>query len=85
VALLLDTGILYSRYDCSDAWHRRAVAVVQTEKGELIVPSPVVPEVDHLLGRRLGAKARQVSYRALADGDFLVVDLPASGMGESPS
>jgi uncharacterized protein len=74
--VLLDTGILYAYYDRSDAWHARAVAVVRHEAGGLIVPAPVIPEVDHLLGRRLGAKARQVFYRGLIDGDYVVSDLP---------
>jgi predicted nucleic acid-binding protein len=76
VAVLLDTGILYAYYDRSDAWHARAKAVIQAEAGGLIVPAPVVPEVDHLLGHRLGAKARQVFYRGLIDGDYVVSDLP---------
>ena len=74
--ILLDTGILYAYYDRSDSWHRRAVTVVRAEEGGLIVPAPVVPEVDHLLGHRLGAKARHVFYRGLSEGYFVVADLP---------
>jgi predicted nucleic acid-binding protein len=36
----------------------------------------VIPEVDHLLGHRLGAKARQAFYKGLVDGDYLVADVP---------
>ena len=76
MAVLLDTGILYAYYDRSDAWHRRAVALVRAEEGGLIVPAPVVPEVDHLLGRRLGARARLVFYKGLSEGHYFVADLP---------
>jgi predicted nucleic acid-binding protein len=76
VPVLLDTGILYAYYDRSDAWHSRAKAVIHAETLGLIVPAPVVPEVDHLLGHRLGAKAREVFYRGLAEGDYVVADLP---------
>ncbi len=76
MAVLLDTGILYAYYDSSDAWHQRAVAVTQAEEGELIVPAPVIPEVDLLLGRELGAKARLVFYQGLAEGYYFVADLP---------
>ncbi len=79
MSILLDTGILYAYYDRSDAWHGRAVAVIQAEAAGLIVPAPVVPEVDHLLGHRLGAKARQAFYSGLADGDYDVADLPHEG------
>ncbi len=74
--VLLDTGVLYAYYDRSDAWHARALKLLRAESGSLIVPAPVIPEVDHLLGHRLGAKARQVFYRGLADGDYVVHDLP---------
>jgi predicted nucleic acid-binding protein len=76
VPILLDTGILYAYYDRSDSWHARALALVRAESRGLIVPAAVVPEVDHLLGHRLGAKARQVFYRGLADGDYTIADLP---------
>lgn len=74
--VLLDTGILYAYYDRSDAWHRRAVGVLRAEDGGLVVPSPVLPEVDHLLGVRLGVKARLVFYDGLVEGHYFVADLP---------
>lgn len=74
--VLLDTGIVYAYYDRSDAWHARATALVRADTGGLIVPAPVIPEVDHLLGHRLGAKARQAFYRGLAEGAWLIADLP---------
>lgn len=74
--VLLDTGILYAYYDRSDEWHTRALKVMRAEEGGLVVPSPVIPEVDHLLGRRLGAPARFLFYRGLSEGSFFVVDLP---------
>ncbi len=75
-SVLLDAGILYAYYDRSDDWHARALGVLRQEAGGLVVPAPVIPEVDHLLVRRLGPKAQQVFYRALADGDYIVADLP---------
>jgi predicted nucleic acid-binding protein len=79
VSVLLDTGILYATYDRRDFWHARAIELVQTEPGDLIVPSPVIPEVDHLLGHRLGSGAREAFYRALAEGPYNVVNLPPEG------
>ena len=76
MAVLLDTGILYAYYDRSDAWHKRALALLLAEEGSLVVPSPVVPEVDHLLGLRLGARARRVFYEGLAGSHYFVADLP---------
>jgi uncharacterized protein len=76
MAVVLDTGILYAYYDRSDAWHDRALAVVSAEQSSLIVPSAVIPEVDHLVGMRLGQAARLVLYQGLADGSYFVADLP---------
>jgi predicted nucleic acid-binding protein len=76
VPVLLDTGVLYAYYDRSDQWHRRAVGVIRANAGGLIVPAPVIAEVDHLVGHRLGAKARQAFYRGLSDGAYLIADVP---------
>jgi predicted nucleic acid-binding protein len=76
MAVILDTGIVFAYYDRSDSWHRRAVDLIDAEEGELIVPAPVIPELDHLLGRFLGRKARAVLYRALSEGYFFVADVP---------
>jgi predicted nucleic acid-binding protein len=76
VSVLLDTGIVYAYYDRSDAWHQRARALVAGEQRGLILPAPVIPEVDHLLGRRLGARSRLTFYAGIVEGYYLVGDLP---------
>lgn len=78
MAVLLDTGVLYAYYDRSDAWHERSLRLFRSERRGLVVPSPVLPEVDHLLGVRLGAKARLVFYQGLAESHYFVADLPRS-------
>jgi predicted nucleic acid-binding protein len=78
MSLLVDTGIAYAYYDRSDRWHEPARAVITGHHGGLILPSPVIPEVDHLLGHRLGVKARLTFYRAIVEGHYLVADLPQS-------
>ena len=76
MSVLLDTGIVYAYYDRSDRWHVRARALIMGEQRGLILPAPVIPEVDHLLGVRLGAKSRQTFYAGIVEGAYLVVDLP---------
>ena len=80
MALLVDTGILYAYYDRNDAWHTRARALIRRNAGALMVPAVVIPEVDHLLGARLGSEARHTFYRGLIDGDYHVIDLPADAL-----
>ncbi|MBI4886816.1 MAG: PIN domain-containing protein [Acidobacteria bacterium] len=76
MSVLLDTGIVYAYYDRSDAWHDRARALVQGEQRGLILPAPVVPEVDHLLRQRLGPKSPLTFYAGIVDGYYLIADLP---------
>ena len=76
MSILLDTGIVYAYYDRSDAWHERARALVQGEQRGLILPAPVVPEVDHLLRQRLGGKSQFTFYAGIVEGYYLIADLP---------
>ena len=76
MSLILDTGIVYAYYDRSDRWHAPARAVIQREARGLILPVPVIPEVDHLLGHRLGAKSRRLFYQGIIEGHYFVADLP---------
>lgn len=63
-------------YDRSDRWHARARALIEQERRGLILPAPVIPEVDHLLGHRLDGTGRQVFYQGILEGYYLVEDLP---------
>jgi predicted nucleic acid-binding protein len=76
MSVLLDTGIVYAYYDRSDLWHARARAVVEREQPALILPAPVIPEVDHLLGHRVGRRSQLTFYAGIVDGYYLVADLP---------
>lgn len=77
--VLLDTGILYAYYDRRDDWHKRSADLIQQETEGLILPAPVIPEVDYLLGRRLGADAQAVFYQGLSEQHFLIAELGRDG------
>jgi predicted nucleic acid-binding protein len=76
VSVLLDTGIVYAYYDRSDSWHKRARTLVEGEQRGLILPAPVIPEVDHLLAHRLGSRSRLTFYTGIVEGYYLVADVP---------
>lgn len=78
VSVLLDTGIVYAYYDASDSWHRRALGLFERESGPFLIPAPIIPEVDHLLGHRLGRSAREAFSEGILAGDYLVVEVPAN-------
>ncbi len=52
---------------------------MQAEEGGLVLPAPVIPEVDHLLGVRLGPKSCPTFYSGITGGSYVVVDLPTAG------
>jgi predicted nucleic acid-binding protein len=79
MALVLDAGVVYAYYDRSDDWHIRAKHLLAEEKQGLVLPSPVIPEVDHLLRHRIGAAACRVFYEGLTDGSYAVADLSRAG------
>jgi predicted nucleic acid-binding protein len=76
LSLILDTGIVFAYYDRSDSWHSRARSALKGRERTLILPAPVIPEIDHLLGRRLGAASRQVFYQGIVEGHYYVADVP---------
>ena len=76
MSLLLDSGIVYAYYDRSDRWHAKARALLRAEARGLILPAPVIPEVDHLLEHRLGRKSRFAFYAGITGGHYFVADLP---------
>lgn len=75
MTLLLDTGAVYAYLDRDDAWHAAMRTAIDDERGPLVLPSFVIPEIDHLLGVRLGAQAQLAFYEDLSAAVYLVVDL----------
>lgn len=77
MTLLLDSGVVYAYYDADDRWHDPVRELLDDEGGPLVVPAVVIPEVDHLLGVRIGHAAQVALYEDLVAGVYLTVDLEA--------
>lgn len=75
--LLVDTGILYAYYDRADPWHEAAQALLDEEEA-LILPTPVIPEADYLLGQRVGAQGRLALYEDITRGVYFLLELTAA-------
>lgn len=78
MTLVLDTGPLIALADRKDPLKSRVEVLLQQEPGELVIPAPITAEVDYLLGKRLGRKARLAFLDDLAAGRFLVAGLDES-------
>lgn len=79
MALILDSSALTAVYDHRDHWHPATKDLLLREPGPLIVPTPVIPEVDYFLGKRLGFSAQTQFYRGIIEGFYLTFDLSQAG------
>lgn len=57
MALICDTGPLYAAMDRSDRDHLTCAKLIETSTEQVLVPAPVVVELDWLAGRRLESEA----------------------------
>ena len=73
MALICDTGGIYAIHDASDNHHHAVKAVVQKEKGPLLLPVILLAEIDFLLTRRLGVAASLDFLESVRQGAFTLV------------
>lgn len=78
VALILDTGPLYASLDRSDDDHLTCRALIEGAGEPLIIPSPVLVEVDYWINQRLSPGALLALLADIGSGAYRVVDLVAS-------
>jgi hypothetical protein len=75
VALILDTGPLYAALDRADRDHARCRRLMEETAEALVVPVPVLPELDYLVSERMGAGPMLAFLRDVQRGAFEVEDL----------
>lgn len=78
MTLVVDAAPLVAVADTRDRMAGRVGEVLAEEDGPLVLPAPVSAEVDYLLGRRFGHKARHAFLADLAAGRFIVPCLEPS-------
>ena len=75
MALILDTGPLYASLDRGDADHVRCRELIESTTEALVVPAPVVVEVDYLLRSRGHAGAMLLLLDDITLGAYGIEDL----------
>jgi predicted nucleic acid-binding protein len=70
MALVLDTGPILALLDAADPDHERCVELVEQLAEDLIVPSPVLVEVDYWTIKLLGYEAWEIFVADLAGGAY---------------
>lgn len=72
MALILDTGPLYASLDRSDQDHARCRALIESADEALVIPSPVLVEVDYWVSRQLHPGVLVALLDDIADGAYAV-------------
>jgi len=72
--ILLDTGPIVAAAARTDPHHERCARLLAEVVRPLLVPSPVVAEVCHLLEREAGSKVEAQFLHSLAVGTLTVVE-----------
>ena len=75
MALILDTGPLYASLDRSDADHAACRILIETAVERVVIPAPVLVEVDHWIHARLSPGALVALLADVDAGAYVVEDL----------
>ena len=75
MALICDTGPLYAAMDHNDADHRRCALLLSESPERLVVPLPVLVELEWLASRRLGSGPFDRFLADVEGGALVVMDL----------
>jgi hypothetical protein len=75
MALVVDTGPLLASLDRSDADYATCRQLLEESSEQLILPSPILVEVDYWASQRLGAGAFLEVLDDIARGAYVVADL----------
>jgi predicted nucleic acid-binding protein len=67
--ILVDTGPLLAAFDRRDVAHGVAAPIIARLRRDAVVPTPVLVEVDHLLGMRAGRIAASRFLKATVRGE----------------
>ena len=75
MALILDKGPLYASLDRSDTDHAACRSLIESSAEPLVIPSPVLVEVDYWIHRRLQPGALVALLGDIEDGAYAVENL----------
>jgi predicted nucleic acid-binding protein len=75
MALILDTGPLYASLDRSDADHPACRSLIESADEQLVIPAPVLVEVDYWIHQRLHPGVLVALLADIESGAYAVVDL----------
>ena len=63
---------MYALADRDDGWHSRVVEWWEVARDRVVLPVTILPELAHLVGRRVGPRAEVELVRFIAGGELPV-------------
>jgi uncharacterized protein len=75
VALVVDTGVLYAALDSADPDHKRCATLLEQADEPLLIPSPVLVELDYWVRKFASVTTWLAFMEAAAGGAFGVYSL----------
>lgn len=78
--LIGDSGAIYAIYDADDKHHQRVCAVLEQEKGPIIIPDLILVEIDYLLREFLSIDAELDFLTDIAIGVYRLESLGMSDL-----
>ncbi len=72
MAIVADSGAVYAIYDSRDLMHRPVRLVVEEEASQLIIPAPVLGEIDYMLRVRIGTAALEQFLSDVDRGSYRI-------------
>lgn len=72
MALIADSGGIYGLYDASEKKHPAIRAAFEAESGLVIIPAPILSEIDYLLRNKLGLRAELDFLDDIGAGAFTI-------------
>ena len=70
--IVADTGAIVALLDADDIHHDALVALFEEDPAAWVLPWAILPEVDYLVTRYLGAATAEAFLRDVAEGAFAV-------------
>ena len=75
MALILDTGPIFAALDRRDAHYIACRRLIENSQEDLIIPAPVLPEVDYFLSMRARRDSQLFFLDSILSGAYRVEDL----------
>lgn len=82
MALVVDTGVLLGALDAGDPAHAPCSELLSAAREELVIPAPVLVELDQLLGRRTTHDVWVSFCERVAEGGYRVASTDADALLE---